>query len=112
MPSKKNDDQGGPFTLEAQRTASEGLARPEVIERVKRHLSQLGLPHFAIKGVLFVDDAWIASRIEGEDYQRVTVPEVIDHLKETWVDRGVAETIGTMYSPCDERPHCVIAPYT
>lgn len=104
MASKKND-----LTLEGQRSSS---ARPEVTERIERHMSQFKPPYAVIKGFLFVDDAWIASRAEGVHYQRETDPAIIEHAKKTWVDRGVEDSIGTMYSPCDERPHCVIAPYT
>ena len=83
----------------------------EIATRAKFHLSQFKLKH-GVKGFLFVDDAWIASRTQDEHYQRETDPEIIDYIKETWVDNGIKDSIGTTYSPCEARPHCVIAPYT
>lgn len=96
--------------VEGLRTPPEG-ARTEVVERAKGHLSQFKILH-GVKGFLFVDDDFLASRVEGEHYQRETDPGVIDYVKKTWVDHGVKDSIGTMYSPCEARPHCVIAPYT
>ncbi len=107
--TKKNDDDlGDALKLEGLWRTPEGVA-PEVVERARGHLSQFN--NSGITGFLFVNDEWIARR-SADTYQRETDPEVVEYIKQTWVDNDIQDSIGTMYSPCAARPHCVIAPYT